>query len=137
MEQPIPTRQEMFDRAVRGLRSQGWERCITPEVRSPAAGPQAPGGNCVYERRLDDGRVMHCAWGWVDPEGTADPRVKEDHNVKMLADDGIGLAAVLGEHDLWFAKQLQRCHDEPGGGEWMERRFRTLAEECNLTWPEE
>jgi hypothetical protein len=46
------TKQEMFDKAWRGLSSQNWERCVNEY------------GKCVYS----DGTGKHCAWGWVDPE---------------------------------------------------------------------
>lgn len=92
----IPSRQEMFNRAYLGLKSQGFQR-----AHSLADG-------CLY--LMDDGK--RCAWGWVDPEGTVNqwgqPMVG---SVTTLASRGCGIAAGLGLDDMEFAMDLQEAHD--------------------------
>ena len=51
----VPSHQEMFDRAVRGLASQGFQQALE-------------GNACVYDMPMSDGPIRHCAWGWVDTE---------------------------------------------------------------------
>lgn len=111
------TRQEMLDRAVRGLRSQGWR-------------PAMAAGACRY--LTPDG--LRCAWGHVDPEGTAGSGTTP---VRRLS---VGVAATLESADLVFAERLQLCHDWPALNRtaWsMEELFRKLAAEYNLIYPEE
>jgi hypothetical protein len=110
------TNQVMFDRAVRGLASQRWQLCMTR------------GGSCVYSHE-----GMHCAWGWVDPEGTA----KACGVVRNLWATEVGLAATLDGDQLLFATDLQIAHDNSSGGEDMRFRFSQLADKYSLTWPED
>jgi hypothetical protein len=118
----VLTKQEMFDRAVRGLRAQNWQRCVTIDESGTI--------RCVY---YDPETGFRCAWGHVDPEGTKWNR----GNVFGLRQDGVGLAAQLDHDTLPFAEQLQEAHDfideelPP-----MEQRFRLIAEQHGLTWPE-
>jgi hypothetical protein len=91
-------RQEAFNRAWNGLKSQGW----TPATTSTFAGPA-----CAY--RTPTG--LRCAWGWVDPEGTELNGRGTVFDLKKL---GVGLAANLNEYDLQFAKELQATHDKVG-----------------------
>ncbi len=111
------TRQEMFDKAVRGLRSQGFERCYSEEHRM-----------CVY----DDGKGRHCAWGWIDEATWAHP---DAGDLVTLSDEGIGLAPRLGIEDYSWAKRLQVIHDTSKCDN-MEQRLRFFAEQSNLTFPE-
>ena len=110
------TKQEMFNLAVRGLRSQGWVRAFDT-VR----------GGCVYE--TSEG--LRCAWGWVDRELTS----AVCGTVGRLYDDGVGLAAKLDAERLAFAAELQRIHDYEELLPSMEARFRELGERHNLEWP--
>ena len=129
MEQPL-TRQEMFNRAYKGLASQNWEKCleINPVGRRPL---------CVY----DDGAGKHCAWGWVDK--SLGPEVRM--TVEDLVVGKIGLAAELATDDVPFAKELQRAHDryDPKNvfvnmpNQPMKKRFEDFAARWNLTIPEE
>lgn len=113
------TRQEMFNRAWKGLKAQGWQQAIE-------------GPTCVY--LTPDGR--RCAWGHVDPEGTAYGRGSP---VSSLARNGIGLAAHLSPGDLSFAIQLQQTHDgaAPGDSRSLERAMRDLARLFDLSIPDE
>ncbi len=119
----VPSHQEMFDRAVRGLASQRFARATNyAEV-------------CLYRKEMSDGSIRHCAWGWVDPDGTADADAIGG-NVYDLARAGIGLTALLSEADLLFAWQLQRCHDLARSPDRMQERFRELALQWDLSVPE-
>ncbi len=122
------TRQEMFDKAVRGLRSQNWERSVDKD------------GYCVY----DDGQGKHCAWGWVDESlwGSDSPHTfapkYRSVNVNGLCTQGVGVAGKLSSEELWFAQALQLCHDEGRvNNEPLEPRLRALALKYNLVFPED
>ncbi len=117
---PIPSRQEMFDRAWNGLKSQGFERCMwDPDDRYH-------GGQCAYSS--PDG-TKHCAWGWVDPEGLAG----------YQGNSGVygcpGLAERLDAGDRNFASRLQRAHDGAESPAEMEQKLRSLAADCGLVVP--
>lgn len=124
------TKQEMFNRAVRGLASQGW----LPSVDFKQM------GGCAY---MSDDGTRRCAWGWVDPD---EPLLnKYAKSVERAREDKIGLAAELSDEDLEFAKQLQNAHDqvawngldEAGTARKMPGMFAVLAQEYGLTWPED
>lgn len=110
------TRQEMFEKAMRGLASQGWERAVRSRWQ-PAA--------CVYQTA--DGK--RCAWGWVDMSLTAES-TGDVHNCGGLADS-------LDEWTRAWARRLQATHDsyreDPRP---LRDRFIDFAGENNLTWPE-
>lgn len=115
------TRQEMFDKAVRGMASQGFERCSRPSRRGE------PGDYvCAYT----DG-CSHCAWGWVD-ESLEDI----DASISTLQIQAIGLAGELDAATVKWAQELQECHDNGGTPESMVRRLREFAREHNLTFPD-
>lgn len=111
-------RQEILNRAVHGLRGQGWEQCNN--VR----------GSCVF---YDPETGRRCAWGHVDPEGT------QDHvfGIASLLHKKIGVVALLNPDDVVFAIRIQGAHDLSEGPQDMERRCRELAAEHGLTFPEE
>ena len=111
------SKQEMFNRAVIGLRSQGFERCQV-------------NGESVYGD--DCGR--HCAWGWIDPVASAKPEYAR-YYVSGLMSDGIGLAASQDLTGIEFATQLQWCHDDSRTPATMERRLKQLGEREGLSWP--
>ncbi len=108
------TTQEMFDRAWRGLASQGWKSCIDAD------------GNCLY---FDPSTGFRCAWGWVDPEGTQN---KFNVTVDELDD---GIAPTLSDDEMEFATSLQLIHDTVDDDD-MEGSMRALALEYTLTIPE-
>lgn len=112
-----PSNQEMYTRAVTGLRSQGFARCQV-------------NGESLY----GDGCGKFCAWGWVDPETASDPKYSR-YFVNGLMADGVGVAAGLDLAGITFARQLQWCHDDSATPATMERRLRQLGEREGLTWP--
>lgn len=114
------TKQEMMDRAVRGLASQGFKKCLSPL------------GKYAY-KAVVDGKEMHCAWGWVDP--TLDESLM--CVVYTLKDRGIGLAKDLDEEGLVFARKLQKAHDYSEAGEGIVKALTALCKEYNLICPKE
>lgn len=122
MDAVVPSRQEMFDRAVRGLHSQDWI-------------PSIIAGYCAY---LDPDTGRRCAWGWVDQSIPSDVM----GTVGDLMDDGIGIAGMAGFYEVWrFAQDLQRAHDrtsaanEYKGKLW--KSMRDFGQEYGLSWPED
>lgn len=114
------TKQEMFDRAWNGLKSQGWRQCRDTI-------------GCVYTNTEPDGTVTHCAWGWVDPEV---PRTMHG-SVATLRTVGCGIAAELDAEGLRFAERLQDAHDLSPSPEAMESQFRDIAAAHDLRIPGE
>lgn len=112
------TKQEMFDLAVRGLRSQDWTRAYSVIK-----------GRCVYETENGE----RCAFGWIDRSLTA----FDQGNVYRLNDLNIGLAANMGLDELSFAYFLQRAHDDNPKNEDMELAFQKIAKDFDLIWPKE
>ncbi len=108
------TRQEMFDRAVRELRSQGYRIAQFDE-------------GCVY--LTGDG--LRCAWGHVDPDLTG----ADDGSVYSLRQANRGIAATLDADGVVFALQLQDCHDCSDSPSNMESRLRSLGDKFQLEWP--
>lgn len=117
------TRQEMFNRAFVGLRSQGF-------TQSLEAGSDT---QCAYSSQALDGTVKHCAWGWVDPTISY---IHEGKNVSRLVAAGIGLAAAVLPSDVNFVERLQCCHDNQLAPTEMEAALRRLAAEFGLAIPE-
>lgn len=108
------TKQEMFDKAVRGLRSQQWQVCVDD-------------AGCSY----DNGRNEHCAWGWVD-EATWG----KTGTVMSMRKGNIGIAPKLSPDALNFAMKMQRTHDCSASGSMLEDTFRALGNTHDLVWPE-
>jgi hypothetical protein len=122
------TYQEMLDRAVRGLRSQGFQK-------------SSDGARCVYATA--DGR--HCAWGWVDPSTwdlppvtptTPDDALTSSCALMELARRSFGLAGYLDAAKVKFASELQAAHDGASDPGAMEHHLRVLAIRRGLAFPE-
>lgn len=118
------TNQEMFDKAVRGLRSQGFTQCTLLNENGM--------NRCMYA----DNNGKHCAWGWVD-EATWHPDVNKPAVIfSDLRRLGVGLAARLPEAQHSFARDLQSAHDGNNKSHGMEAALRELAVRYHLTFPE-
>jgi hypothetical protein len=123
------TRQEMFNRAYLGLKSQEFKRCL--DVMT---------GSCVYagQIHLNDGTIFkgHCAWGWVDPSVSA----HHTGSVEMLRRRQVGLAANLvgtgQDSDIQFAMQLQQAHDSAITAQDMKALLTNFAQYYDLTIPD-
>lgn len=115
------SKQDMFDLAYTGLRTQGFAQAIDP---APIGGTV-----CVY---FDATTARRCAWGWVDPANTGG----QMGSVNTLKLKNCGRAAALSESGLTFAEQLQNAHDGVGAvGGTVLARLRSLAVKHNLTLP--
>lgn len=110
-------RQEMFDRAVKGLASQGWERSL------------GAGGKCSY--RGVDGR--RCAVGWL----------LDDEDVDGFAQVPYGglpshvRSKLGGDTHYCFVGHLQNAHDYGKTPIDMRCNLRNLAEWYGLALPAE
>lgn len=111
------TKQKMFNKAVRGLRSQEFKQCL----------------NAHGEPMYNDGNGMHCSWGWVDRSLKPSDST---YYVEGLAADRVGVAPSLDIEQMEFARQLQWCHDDSPTPAAMERRLRRLGEREGLSWPQ-
>lgn len=128
----IPSRQVMFNKAVRGLRSQGFRKCVLlpedPDPTDPNPNIWMQDLQCLY----DDGDGSHCAWGWIDKSLTKD----EFSDLSGLRSKSIGLACLLDTEDYLWARQLQSIHDFAASPEGMEEDLRDFAKKHHLKFPE-
>lgn len=108
------TNQEIFDKAVRGLRGQDFETC-------------AKDGICVL---FDPDTGMRCAWGHVDPENT---KGHSNGTVEELVKARVGVAATLTTDQVEFGTALQIAHDRSDTPHEMVGRLRALATQFNLS----
>lgn len=108
------SKQEMFNRAYIGLKSQGFKQCVRED------------GECLYS----NGSGMHCAWGWINPDTT----LEEGDG---LADYG-NIDKIYAELDASgkdFARALQNLHDTNNNPKVMERALYRFAGLYNLNIP--
>lgn len=107
------TRQEAFDKAWLGLKSQGWGKASIVERK---------GERCVY--LTEDGK--RCAFGWCLTEEQARTAAGSAYTVcfnqRIPYDE--------------FYTDLQRAHDQSSGPENMQAKLRGVADRYNLTVPE-
>lgn len=111
------TRQELFDLAWNGLKSQGFERSLFPRSDS-----------CAY--RGEGGR--RCAIGWA----IEDANYSRDLEGIGLSHTRVQQAANVSIDDEQFAIDLQSCHDFGFDPACMVSRLRQFAERHSLTIPE-
>lgn len=112
------TRQEIFDIAWTGLKSQGFERSLS-DVAS----------GCAY--RGEDG--LRCAIGWCIPDKKYNRRLEG----RGADDPDVLEAAGIDERDSDFADDLQVCHDFEDTPSGVEEALRNFAREHDLTIPGE
>lgn len=89
-EQYGAAQQAAFDKAVRGLASQNFERCVNAE------------GVCMYkhgERR--------CAFGWL----MENPSEDFHGDASDYASNYFEASMILGTVSRWFSLALQKAHD--------------------------
>lgn len=107
------SRQEMFERAWKGLAEQEFRKAQT-------------NGSCSYQTPNGD----RCAWGHVDTSLTA----RDIGSVRTLVENKVGLAALLSVEDTAFAMALQRAHDCSKGDLDMKHALRLLASDWQLNY---
>jgi hypothetical protein len=114
------TRQEIFDIAWTGLKSQGFNQALM------AGDPQKV---CAYR----GAGGSKCAIGWCIPDDY-DGHIPECTGVAHPCIKG---PAGIDDEDLAFAGQLQSCHDTGETPSEMEASLRAFAREHDLTIPGE
>ena len=109
-------KQEIFDKAWNGLKSQGFVESRDDER-----------GICCY--RGPGG--LRCALGWCIPDERYSTNLEN-----MSGDDRPVIKAVGASPKLaGFLESLQGCHDYSTGPESMERNLRNFASDHELTVP--
>lgn len=113
------TKQEIFNKAVEGLHSQNWQRCVD---------------EIVFQCRYSGPNNTHCALGWVFPELSK----HEGHSVAHIH----GLSYIpnvdemsFDDSNRFYAK-LQHCHDNAWSAYDMRKKLRQFAKDYNLVLPE-
>lgn len=99
---------EIFDKAVRGLLSQGLNQCINIDY------------NCIYSNK---DKTMHCAWGWVNTDLVGSTHV---------ASVNCHIYNSLSIKDKAIARNLQAAHDKGYNPSAMALALLTLAEDYNI-----
>lgn len=122
------SRQEMFNRAWNGLRSQGW-KLANRAIEGIPDEPGNPMPNCMY--LTPDGR--RCAWGWVDTSLNE----KDVGTVRGLYHYRRGIAGQLTYEDVNWALELQRTHDDASSSAAMVANLALFAQKYSLTIPSE
>lgn len=116
------TNQEMFQKAVRGLASQGWEQSV---IKEKGENEYVQFLRCAYS----DGEGRHCAWGWID----TDLKAEDSSSIYGLWQNKIGVAGKLD--NITFAEELQRTHDRNTNPDEMKRDFIRMSKDVGYIWP--
>lgn len=111
------TRQQLFDRAVRGLASQGWEQSLKFNRGV---------SSCAYRGAAD----TRCAVGWL-----FDGEVSDEMNVMGVGKLIDNKLVEVDKELVPFLLQLQRMHDSHDWPEYMEKAYRQYAAANDLLWP--
>lgn len=103
------TPQQIFDKALTGIRAQGG-----PSVRAPGSGDGSPGGRCRY--RGDKGRM--CAVGLLISDDAYSPGLEEAGGADTTpVIDALRLSGIKDFIlPVGFLLSLQRAHDESSRG---------------------
>lgn len=120
-----PSRQEMFNRAWNGLKSQKWE-LSKQDTSDPDYDTSMP--TCLYKHPTKEQR---CAWGWVDTSLST----KVSGTVRTLHRTGVGIAGTLSVEDVEWAQELQRTHDAASSSAAMVANLALFAQKYSLTIP--
>ncbi len=112
------TRQEILNKMVAGMDSQGW-------VKSCLQGNE---NLCAY--RDSEGRK--CAVGHLIPDEVYDADMDIIFNgIEELNEE----YCLFNNEDIFFLEEYQTAHDNTDSPEEREMEFRELAKTYNLTWP--
>lgn len=115
MQVTYKTRQDIFDNAYNGLKSQGWKRSINNVTQ------------CVYR----GAKGKKCAIGWNMPDDKYDPSFERG---------GVSFSKILtvcdiAPEDNYFSNHLQRAHDDLTD-DGMQCAFIRFAKRFDLKVPE-
>ena len=105
------TKQEIFDAAVRGLASQGWQRSMSRD------------GRCMYRGAF--GR--RCAVGWCIDE--------DEYNPEMEGSSVSDFFDVTECLRVRFLDTVQNAHDCHAKTQDMLSEFIAVSQRFKLTWP--
>lgn len=126
------TRQEVFDAAVKGLASQGFERSMSKHIDTLTE-------VCAY--RGEGG--LKCSIGHLIPDEAYDPSI-EGFGISLLVEKSSGQFSRevdymfdFGEFDSHFLGRLQSAHDIGETPAKMVERLRMLAIDEGLMYPDE
>jgi len=122
-------RQEIFNKAYLGLKSQGFQRSFGSYFVE-----KIPNVGCLY--RGPNGRK--CAVGHLIPDEAYSETLEGRRADSLLVVSAMGFCAVNvidGAGD--FLTKLQRCHDECEEPETMKNNLIDFARSHNLTVPED
>lgn len=123
-------KQYAFNKSVRGLNSQGWQKCIVADDDKSA---------CAFNKGVPG---FHCAIGWLIPEDKQG-NLRQDESaleIKMLGIfdpplqewlDARNTNDFLCEHLL---RDMMMAHDRNDERD-MHRQFLSLAKIHGLEWP--
>jgi hypothetical protein len=98
--------QEAFDRAVRGLASQGFRRSVLPGTSDGVGVPPL----CAYTSEVD-GAVRHCAFGWLIDD-IAIPLDSLSSSVDELLEEVPTVIQRIEQIPNAFLRALQEAHDD-------------------------
>lgn len=119
----MKTKQEIFDRVVRGLAAQDWRRSVETDIDGQGAGA------CVY--RSSDG--AKCAAGQLIDDASYTPGLEFNQVNTSPVQQALILSGVPS-FLLRFVMQLQTEHDA-STDQRLRDDFLRLAEKEGLQWP--
>lgn len=113
----VLTHQEAFNKAVRGMRDQGWKKA--------AMGGDWTGGTCKY--RTNSG--LKCAVGHIIPDDRYSPKMEGQEAVRAMAMANVTVDTYVS------LNKLQDCHDGALDRLHMHGKFRAYAARWGLEFP--
>ena len=114
--------QQVFDKIVKGLASQGWRKSVDENM------------DCKYRYE-----GLKCAAGWLIPDELYKPEI-EGCRFSVLISQNALTAADLGitsQRDLGLICRCQEAHDFSRGGDDMVDRFQRIADTFKLKFSEQ
>lgn len=118
----IKTRQQIFNNAYKGLRSQGFKRAMNS-------------CGCAYRVGEDAASKERCAIGWNISNKSYQSYI--EGQTPQFSKEVRALAGIAEENGYW-ARELQIIHDDPefGATSTMQERLERFASKYELTIPE-
>lgn len=120
------TRQEIFDKVVSGLRSQGFKRSFIPKYNA-----------CMYRHKDENDNLLKCAAGHLIKDEDYEPSF--EHNVCVTGPLKDYLLSCICDNDnskLFLIRDLQIIHDKSSDDpQEMELKLREFGQKLGLNWP--
>ena len=111
------TNQQIFDKALFGIRNQGYKKSANGEV-------------CVYRSTQEDGSTLACAVGHCIPDDVAHLWDADDHDTSIGAiyhRYGKQFSEFFSEESLPLLSELQAVHDTTTFPEVFEDSMKVIA----------